>query len=1526
VTTDDSPGLSAGFDGVASPDFPTGTRQRATVSSRRRRRGHSLTGILLAAIVLLALALRLVGLDWDAGKHLHPDERFLTIVETSIRWPSSVEEYFDPTRSPLNPFLRPDISFFVYGTFPLFLVKALGTVTGYTTYDTINLVGRVVSAVFDVGTVLILFLLTRRLLDCRIALLAALFGALSVLSIQLSHFFAVDTFSTFFVTAALYFALRVYQEQRWYLFAGLGLVTGLALASKLSSGLIIPFVITYMIARYLRDRRVASATPPWPRLVAGLLLAGVIAAFIFRIAQPYAFASGNLLDFRPARDFLDAVSQQRQIQEGTYDWPPGIQWAGTKPYLFPLKNIVVWGLGPALGVAALAGLVFASWRLAARRDWPLFIPVVWTLLNLVYFGALVLKTMRYYQPMYPMLAMLAAWALYYVWDRRSRFRRLPVPAPTLPLALFAIVISVTALWAIAFTSIYTRPVSRIVASEWIHSTIPAGTTIAVEHWDDALPLGLPGYGGAERYNMLRLPLYDDDTTAKRERVLDVINQTEFIVLSSNRLSGSIPRMPGRYPMTIRYYDALFSGELGFDEVADFTSYPSLFGLEIPDDSAEEAFTVYDHPRVRIFRKGAGFDANAVRAILTDVDLSAAARVLPRDAGAPDLQLSAADRERLTTTGSLPEQLFGDSIFARYPAVAWFLLVLIAGLASWPLVSLALARLPDSGYFAARLFGLLLLVYPAWMLGSLRWAPFGRETLLAGLAVLAALGITVGWFRRRRLLETIRSAWPGLLAGELVFLAAFLFLLVIRMANPDLWHNVFGGEKPMDFAQLNAMLRTDYFPPYDPWWSGGYINYYYFGQLFTAGPALVLGIPPAVAYNLGLPAMFAVTAAAIFSFGFNIWRGVGRKRIAAVGVGLLAVFLTLFLGNLDSLVQLFQITARRAPGAATGLSVLSQVPGTLLSGTFSADFDFWRSTRIIEQTVNEFPYFTFLYGDLHPHLLDLGWTIVTLIGVVALVLARPVPGLFAAGATFQSRALAFVRGDHLPPLVMIAITLGVHRVTNPWDFPTYLLLAVLALVYSLWRGHGRFSWSLLVIPVLAAGLLMAISLALFAPFHANFGVFFSGVVRTPDTTPLSLYLLFFGVFFLILLSFAALSFAPRRVRGWHSTGFKVGLASPVRLVRYVSLAAALGRWRRLPGIWVLVFPAAALLVLLLGAATGQSWSTPAAQTGLIVVGLGIPIFWMIGAGRIPPVSWLILIPGILIFILLIADFSWSTRLFQPLAVLLAIAAALKNRQDPIRFIPMALLAGALLLTTLPEWYALEGDIGRLNTVFKSYYQAWVMLALASALVLPQLIPAILRRFGGWLSVGGSFLLAAIAISVFGAALYPIGATAVKIDLRIAHTEPTLDGTAYMVEGVINDRGRDIELIYDKQAIDWILANVEGRPTILEATVDIYHWGSRISINTGLPTVLGWDWHEKQQRWPYRHEVDARRRDVELAYSMTNETELLEMLDRYGVDLIYVGELERAYFPADGLAKFDDLIDRGLQVIYENRDVRIYRVSS
>ena len=149
--------------------------------------------------------------------------------------------------------------------------------------------------------------------------------------------------------------------------------------------------------------------------------------------------------------------------------------------------------------------------------------------------------------------------------------------------------------------------------------------------------------------------------------------------------------------------------------------------------------------------------------------------------------------------------------------------------------------------------------------------------------------------------------------------AFAFLYAVRIRNPDLWHTAFGGEKPMDFAHLNAVIRSDFFPPYDPWWAGGYINYYYFGQVFTGAVAKLLGIVPAVAYNLALPSMFALVVGAVFSFGFNAWFSFKRRMAGAVGVGLLAIALTLLFGNLDSVVQLVQITARNLgePALAAG---------------------------------------------------------------------------------------------------------------------------------------------------------------------------------------------------------------------------------------------------------------------------------------------------------------------------------------------------------------------------------------------------------------------------------------------------------------------------------------------------------------------------------------------------------------------------------------------------------------------------------
>ena len=1452
------------------------------------RRFLTSSPVVLIAILFAGGALRLIGLDWDQRQHLHPDERFLTLIGTRLQLPESLAQYLDPNTSPLSPYLLSDVSFFVYGTFPLFLVKVVSDLIGQSGYDDFHLVGRALSALFDMGTVAMVFLIGRRFFDKRVAALGALLYALTVLSIQLSHFFAVDTFSTFFGTAAIYLAAKSLDERRWYQFAALGTAIGFGLASKLSIALIVPLLAAYLVWRMYTSRR---STPPslvsspslnwlayrewpvWAKNTLGLTAAFAVAAFSFRLAQPYAFSGSNIFDFRLAGPFIDAVNQQRSIQEGTFDWPPGVQWANTTPFLFPLKNMVTWGLGPVLGIAFIGAMAFAIYRLFARREWLLLLPVSWAALNFVYFSTLTLKTMRYLHPVYPMAAVLVAWALMWIWDRR-RPMRLPVlgtlAAEFVPTMLIAMVTVGTLLWAVAFHQIYSRPTSRVVASEWIFANIPPGSQVAVEHWDDALPLRIPGRDAAV-YSQLQLTFYDDETPDKRERLLSTLDAADYVILSSDRLIGSIPRMPRRYPMAVRYYDALISGELGYELAATFVSYPRLGGLQIVDDSAEEAFTVYDHPKVRIFQKTDAYSSSNTRTILESADLSLSTRILPKNNTSLTLMFDDEDRERVRETGTYRAIYPEESPIDRFPAVAWYAFVAVAGIVAWPITRLGLKVLPDAGYMVAKPFGLLFAVYPVWLLASLRWWRFDNYSIAISTLILILVSTGAVLVTRRALWSDLKDKWLVMLTGEALFLLAFAFLYAVRIRNPDLWHTSFGGEKPMDFTHLNAVIRSDYFPPYDPWWAGGYINYYYFGQVFTGAIAKLMGIVPGVAYNLGLPTMFAFAVGAVFSFGFNAWYAFKRSLGGAVGVGLLAILFVLVLGNLDTVVQLAQITARRLNEAASVLAVVANIPGTILEGDLANGFDFWRSTRVVEHTVNEFPYFTFLYGDLHPHLINLAWTGVAVTGSLAMILVHPGDALFAAGIAARRRLSLFLHSGYVPPIIAISATLGVHRVVNPWDFPTYLLVATLATGYSFYRAARRINIPLAFMTGAVAAMFAAISYVLFLPFHRSFGVFFGGVVETPETTAVGAYLAMFGGVLLMLLAFAALVLAPERLRDTYTGALKVLAVRPSRLVRYLSLSRTLSRDRT----------------------------------------------------RVP--LWIFAVVGVIVYIQMAGDEPWSARVFQIGAVALAAAAAIKSRGNPLVFIPMALLLGGLLLTAVPEWVALENDIGRLNTVFKTYFQAWFLFGLAAALVIPQLLPEIWRRLNGWLEPYKYLLTFAILAAIFGTALYPFAATQAKLGLRLNQTDLTNDGLAYMDGAVIHDQGREIQLKYDKQAIDWLLENIQGRPVILEATVDIYRWGSRVSVNTGLPTVLGWDWHEKQQRWVYVHQIDLRRRDVETAYGTTDPAELEKIIKRYDIELIYVGALERAYYSPEGIAKFERLNGRRLALVYENPETRIYFVA-
>ncbi len=170
--------------------------------------------------------------------------------------------------------------------------------------------------------------------------------------------------------------------------------------------------------------------------------------------------------------------------------------------------------------------------------------------------------------------------------------------------LIVFVLLASICWSIAFFSIYSKPNTRVSASKWINQNIPLGSYLAIEHWDDALPLF-----GTEKYHFLEMPLYENDNSfGKWEKVNVNLRKADYIILASNRLYVPLQKLADCqkykvcYPKTAQYYRDLFSGKLGFEKVAEFTSYPSIFNLSVNDQPADESFTVYDHPKVIIFKK------------------------------------------------------------------------------------------------------------------------------------------------------------------------------------------------------------------------------------------------------------------------------------------------------------------------------------------------------------------------------------------------------------------------------------------------------------------------------------------------------------------------------------------------------------------------------------------------------------------------------------------------------------------------------------------------------------------------------------------------------------------------------------------------------------------------------------------------------------------------------------------------------------------------------------------------------------
>jgi len=474
---------------------------------------------LLLLLVLLAGAyLRTVGLDWDQGEHLHPDERFMTMVESAIRPVENASEYFDTNRASLNPH-NVGYTFYVYGTLPVFLVRYVAEWLNRAGYGQIYLVGRQLSGVADWLTILLVYLIASRVYDRRVGLLAAAFSAFAVLQIQLSHYFTVDTFTNFFTFLAFYYAVRVMLPNRDALNGGyrrfafatsltgsmadeapedrdrsedetvtyreksilneglaspltfilFGVALGMALASKVSAFPILftlPAAVVIHFVRISAEQRRRQLLPA----LASLALAALVSILVFRICQPYAFSGPDFLGFQPNPKWMQNLRDQQAQSSADSDAPFALQWA-RRPLSFAWTNLVTYGLGLPLGLLAWAGVLWMGWRII-QGEWRKHILIwLWTVLFFAWQSISWVSSMRYQLLIYPTLGIIAAWAIVRLWDLGSRPERRARLLRAASVVVGIIAVGGTLAWAFAFTRIYTRPVTRVAASEWVYQNV-----------------------------------------------------------------------------------------------------------------------------------------------------------------------------------------------------------------------------------------------------------------------------------------------------------------------------------------------------------------------------------------------------------------------------------------------------------------------------------------------------------------------------------------------------------------------------------------------------------------------------------------------------------------------------------------------------------------------------------------------------------------------------------------------------------------------------------------------------------------------------------------------------------------------------------------------------------------------------------------------------------------------------------------------------------------------------------------------
>lgn len=842
---------------------------------------------------------------------------------------------------------------------------------------------------------------------------------------------------------------------------------------------------------------------------------------------------------------------------------------------------------------------------------------------------------------------------------------------------------------------------------------------------------------------------------------------------------------------------------------------------------------------------------------------------------------------------------------------WWLLVTIAGMTVLPLVVRLLSGLPDNGYTLARPAGMLLIAFVFWLLAVLGFVnnSAGSMVLAWFIVLMTALGVYFTSGSPFNWREWWRENSTVVIVTEILFIALLIGWALVRAHQ----NAISGTEKPMDLAFMSAIQRSEAFPPNDPWLSGYSISYYYFGYVMGAMLSTLSGVWSTTGYNMHISMLFALTGVATFGVVYNLVRsrarlsdetGLGLRRIGnnpskptAISIGLLGMVFMILLGNFHTAIVelpyrnlwvnddylLFWDTKSRV-----SIDESAEPVNLLAAEDRGATFWWWfdASRTITERNLNgervneiidEFPQFSFLLADNHPHVMALPYAILAM--------------------GFALNLLLMWRNPNRREIVFYGVCVGALVFLNTWDSPIYIMMLVGADAIRRILQYGRLRLMDWVEMTLFGLALLVITFVAYSPFLVGFQSQLSGILpNVLHPTRFQQLFVMFGPFILILPFFVGVELWRGAQSGCLNMRLGVQVAVGVLIVLIMVVVALLIGARLVPETW----------------AFAQQFVANNGGWNEVLTGIALR--------RLDPQRLITTIVLLVSIALIVA------RLFPRLIHTADDEITGEDASTNALVYPAAtgfalmLVGVGVSLILIPEFFYLRDNFGtRMNTVFKFYYQAWVAFSVASAYAVYTILAEVRLPKP---NVGVRFAFSGVlAVAIMAGMLYPVIGIYHRMFLETGRV------SSAVAEPLTLDGGRSVVNANDDYLVLRCLhEHVEGSDVVVaEATGGSYDFGAagRTGAITGIPSVIGWQGHQSQWRGTaYSESVGTRPTDIPMLYEELRFDIVEPIIERYSIDYILYGVTERSRYGAAGEDKFAERYE----TVCESGNSRIYRVGS